>query len=63
MNDDWITQAKEWRKEHREHVKKLAGAALHSIAPCGSDRFHPELWKGAHWCWLYGAEAGRIDLD
>lgn len=24
-----------------------------SIAPSGSDMFHPELWKDIHWSWFF----------
>ena len=49
---EMLTAATAWQTEHREHVKRLIKEAETSYAPSGSDMFHPELWKSAHWKWF-----------
>lgn len=47
------TRALFWRDRHIPHVDSLVARSEHSYPPSGSDTFRPELWKAAHWRWLY----------
>lgn len=47
-----IDKAREFYWGHIEHVDRLLGDADAEYAPSGSDIFHPELWKPAHWKWF-----------
>ena len=38
--------------DHVDHVYGLFDKNTPSVAPSGSDLFHPELWKGIHWVWF-----------
>ena len=52
---EWMDNAKKWRFLHSDHVAKLMGGTRASYPPSGSDCHHPELWKDAHWNWLFRA--------
>jgi hypothetical protein len=43
-----------WNHDHADLVERLIANAKgkRSVAPCGSDIFHPELWKDIHWKWF-----------
>lgn len=43
-----------YKHDHPEHVEFLMSKTDYSIAPTGSDLYHPELWKGSHWNWFKG---------
>jgi hypothetical protein len=46
-------KAREWYENHKAHVQAIYSKSRHvGIAPCGSDMFRPELWKGIHWRWF-----------
>lgn len=49
---EMLTKATAWQTKHNEHVKRLIKEADTSYPPSGSDMFHPELWKRAHWKWF-----------
>ena len=38
--------------DHSDHVWSMVTKDKDSIAPSGSDMFHPELWKSIHWVWF-----------
>lgn len=37
---------------HKTHIYSLIKKDTNKIPPCGSDLFHPELWKEIHWKWF-----------
>lgn len=47
-----------WYGKHKQHVTALMKYATDTdckpYAPSGSDMFHPELFKPAHWSWFIG---------
>jgi len=49
----WMDNAKKWRFLHSDHVGGLMDGTRASYPPSGSDCHRPELWKGAHWNWLF----------
>ena len=36
---------------HVDSIRKAKGEL--SVAPSGSDIFHPDLWKAIHWNWFF----------
>lgn len=47
-----LLRAMTWYGQHSAHVERLVSKDGPSYPPSGSDCFHPELWKDAHWRWL-----------
>jgi hypothetical protein len=39
--------------DYSDHVHSSFDKETSSVAPSGSDMFHPELWKGIHWVWFF----------
>jgi hypothetical protein len=54
---EWMDNAKKWRFLHADHVARLMAGERASYEPTGSDRIRPELWKAAHWNWLFRSAA------
>jgi hypothetical protein len=50
---EWMDNAKKWRFLHSDHVGRLMDGTRAAYEPSGSDQIRPELWKGAHWNWLF----------
>ena len=44
--------AGDWWDKHKAHVDRLIASGGVTYPPSASDRFHPELWKAAHWRWF-----------
>lgn len=49
-----LEKAFEYFCAHPEHIENMMNEVANSVEPTGSDFFRPELWKGIHWCWLFG---------
>ena len=59
-----VRRGHEWFQKHESHVRNVVmcrSRAAQTVAPSGSDRGKPELWKDIHWLWFYWL-TGR-DLD
>ena len=54
--------AAEWQESQFEHVQELRQSTQHSYPPSGSDIFHPELWKAAHWRWFNGRMQKKVKV-
>lgn len=50
---DLYNKAHSFLHDHSDHVHNLFDKKTPSVAPSGSDMFHPELWKGIHWVWFF----------
>jgi hypothetical protein len=45
-------KANDWWDKYKSHVDSLIKSNPLSFPPSGSDMFHPELFKAAHWRWF-----------
>lgn len=46
-------RAVEWAVAHYSHVQDLLACGALTFPPTGNDCLRPELWKPAHWRWLF----------
>ena len=51
--------ARNWYREHRQHVNDMLRHKGAMVEPTGSDAGRPELWKDIHWRWLMVGEVAR----
>lgn len=61
MQDEDQKQALKWAAEHHAHVQDLLACGSLAFPPTGSDCLHPELWKPAHWRWLFLTRQRLLD--